>query len=139
MDKLKFFKILFLVFPLISFISCGKNENECTGNEVCTKIYVAIGVKVMDKYGSPVLLDDLIVKLSDTDELLKDENNNFPYNSGNYLIAGDSSLKKLKKGGSQIHVRGIKADKQIFYEEYIIGHDCCHVMKITGKDTLIIE
>jgi len=96
-------------------------------------------VYVQDVVSTPVLLDSLHIKLRETNESLPDENPDFQASNGYYVLVGDRSLKKLNKSGSRIRATGYKNGKIMLDENYVIGHDCCHVLKFSGKDTVTVQ
>lgn len=134
------FRTALSILPVCIMCSaCHRNTEDCAQVQICTEVYVTIGVYVQDAVSTPVLLDSLQIKLRATNESLPDENPDFSASNGYYVLVGDRSLKKLNKSGSRIQAKGYKNGKIMLDENYVIGHDCCHVLKFSGKDTVIVQ
>jgi hypothetical protein len=119
--------------------ACSKEQKECTGTEICTEVYVTIGFEVKDKSGTSVILDSIRTIIASTGELLPAEYDQTQGFDGYYAFVGDRSLKKISRKGTSLKVEGYQKGTLIVDEQYLIGHDCCHLIKISGKDLIIVE
>jgi hypothetical protein len=127
--------IIFVVY----FGACSKEQKECTGAEICTEVYVTIRITVKNKSGNSAILDSIRTIIASTGEILPAEFDQNPGFEGVYTLIGDQSLKKISKKGTALQVEGYQNGLLVVDEPYLIGHDCCHLIKKSGKDLIIIE
>lgn len=130
---------LFCLIVGLLLLSCNKNENiECPTDIICTQVIVSIGVTIKNN-------NNEFIKLSKTQTEIEGiaievGQNDFDPIYGTYTILDDGALKSVKKSGSKVTFKGFDANNQlVVYEQYRIGHDCCHVIKISGKDEVIVD
>ncbi|MFZ1705779.1 MAG: hypothetical protein WAT79_15640 [Saprospiraceae bacterium] len=119
---------------------CNDNENDCPVDISCTEIFVSIIVPLEFKNYS---YNDL--KYAQT--IRKRDGNilsihyYLPLALGPFYatIIDDNEMEKVKKSGEPILFKVYNdLEEEIYSEEFIIGHDCCHVVKISGKDKIIL-
>ena len=130
---------LFIIFLSVALVSCCKEETpECRDDLVCTEIFVSIGVKVQNTNNQDVTLSKTTTEIQGTNIILTKTDFN-PF-SGNYTILDDLSKNDLKKSGSLVTFKGYDSKNQLIFSEiYTIGHDCCHIVKISGKEIIIVN
>lgn len=130
---------LFLIFLSLALVSCCKEEtSECRDDLVCTEIFVSIGVKVKNTNNQDVTLLKTTTEIQGTNIILTKTDLNPFY--GSYTILDDLSKSDLKKSGSIVTFKGYDSkNKLVFSEIYTIGHDCCHVVKLNGKEIIIVN
>ena len=117
------------------------STKECPDDIMCTAMFASVGVTITGADRKPVLLDSF------TSIRLKDKTNMFPEKAnilqspetGNYPVADDNNLSILPKAGDEIMFTGYKDGKEIVKEKYVIGHDCCHVLMVSGKKEIILN
>lgn len=128
-------KQIFMIFLFI-VMSCSKATDDCPDNLACTEVFVSICTKIT-KEGTPSFKPSkLEVIFTDTGES-KTITSDF---NETYCFINDNEMKRVKKSGSPVQLIGKDGfDKELFNEKYIIGHDCCHVFKISGKDFITIK
>jgi hypothetical protein len=128
-----------IYLSIILLFSCTKKESaECPEDLACTEVFVSINVQVKNTKNENVHLFKTITEIEGDDTILV--KTNFTSLSDNYVIVDDLSKKDLKKAGSKVTFKGFDESNQLIVnEEYLIGHDCCHVIKLSGKDIIIIN
>jgi hypothetical protein len=108
---------------------------------ICTEEFRSLVLNVKDKQGKPVVLDAIFTYKESTKEKIIVDDLSFqepPY-QGNYSIWNDLQLKTSSKHGETIRVVGIIKSKEVFSQQFKVGHDCCHVVKLEGPDTIEID
>ena len=134
MSDLKFLLITIILFLL----SC----NRATDHVVCTTEEVQIKVTVIDKSGfgadSVTILvynkeDNKIYDSSDFNDF-----GNLLTQRGEYTIFHDSYFKEVRGKLIRIVVEGEK-DNLGFATEFAVSGDECHVYKLAGPDTVVLE
>ncbi len=109
---------------------------ECQEDIACTEIYVSVNVKIQKDNGAMYKPKQLFITFDKTG----DRHPVFQGFEGIYAIVTDGDLGRLKKTGSVLTLEGYdENNNQIINEKYVVGHDCCHVKKIEGKDTIIVK
>lgn len=128
-------KHIFIITLFIAF-SCSKSTEDCPDNIACTEVFVSICTKIT-KEGTPSFKPSkLEVLFTDTGES-KTITTDF---NGTYCFIDDNDMKRVKKSGSPLQLIGKdEFDKELFNEKYVIGHDCCHVIKLSGKESITIK
>ena len=145
---MRLLKYLFLILILAS-ASCKKADHKlvedghcgCDKNMICTEEFRSLVLNVKDKQGKPVVLDAIFTYKESTQEKIIVDDLSFqepPY-QGSYSIWNDLQLKTSSKHGETIRVVGMIKTKEIFSQPFKVGHDCCHVVKLEGPDTIEID
>ncbi len=131
---------IYTFFGLLTMLlACTKTETkECPDDIQCTEVFVTIGVKVQDAFGNDILLSSSVSALEISGkELYKEQEK-----TGYHTIVTDLSKGDISKNGSVVIFKGYKkiAGEEVLIcsEKFIIGHDCCHVLKLAGKDIITI-
>lgn len=109
---------------------------ECQDDIVCAGNSVSVKVKIQRDNGEIYYPRVLVIKYDKTGEY-KEVHQEF---DGTSNIVTDSDLGRLKKAGSSLTLEGYDEKSMLlFNEKYVIGHDCCHVIKLSGKDVITIK
>lgn len=123
--------LLLLCYTITTSSSCGKNSDKPDCEHVaCTMIFAAVTVKVTDSAAQDAQLDDAYTKHGKTGEIIRHESN---YPGGSYVVLDDGYLKRLVNDTATFYFIGIKNGREVINEPYVIGADCCHVRKVSGK------
>lgn len=139
-------KNIFLFFILIlTFSTCVNNDIgpcDCKSNIICTEEYRTISLEITDAGGKPYLLDEYkITRIEDGREIIleKDEYTDIRRSMGNYLLMGDRHKSLTDKCGKAFHFTGRKDGKEVISRNYLIAHDCCHIMVKEGDTKITIN
>lgn len=128
-----------LFFPvlLILFISCSEFDEQC----VCSLEYRYYRVTVIDSLGLPV--DSLSITIKDWNHtLLNVEQENFPYQTGKYVVLNDSFTQLFCSCGTpqKIYFSATDGSRNASGEFLFNTDKCkCHINKVSGPDTLILK
>ena len=130
---------LFSLVVALLLLSCNKNETiECPTDLACTEVFVSIGVTIKNKSNEFVKLSKTLTEIEG--KAIEVGQNDFDPIYSTYTILNDAVLKSVKKSGSKVTFKGFDANNQLVVnKQYQIGHDCCHVIKISGKDEVIVD
>ncbi len=120
-------------------MACTKTEKaDCPSDLACTQEYMSLSVKVLNNKGEDVKLSKTTAEIAGNTNIIT--KTNFEPFFNYYVILDDASLKDVSKSGSTVTFKGYYANNQLhFSEKYVIGHDCCHIVKMEGKDVIIIN
>ena len=133
MKKFLIFSSAFLLFTT----SCTKEscqEDPCSDDAFCTAVFVTVGVQIKDNQDNPVKLDAAYTIRKKTGEKIiftQDQT------AGRYHVLQDNFTNKLANRSEEFQFIGIKNNKTVVSETYLIGGDCCHIYKLSGKETVV--
>ncbi|KYG74077.1 hypothetical protein [Roseivirga spongicola] len=127
--------ILFLL-TLLAFSSCGEDEISmlsapCNQDLVCTEELRYLSYKAMLD-GKPVVLDNYYVKNLDNGNLYQESSLNDHLDEGQYVVVSDVRLSEIKKTGTILRFFGIKNNEIVLQQDFTVGHDCCHIIPLSG-------
>jgi hypothetical protein len=132
-------KQLFSVMALLLLFSCRQSDEV-----MCTQEYRMLTVSVKDSVSNPVILGSYYLKKVSTGEII-DLANQDPFADsinriqGQYFICNDGMMGMVSKSGTVFEFHGIKGDKEIVNEPYIIGKDDCHISLLDGKAVIVVN
>jgi hypothetical protein len=115
------------------FLSLRKDD--CKG-VVCNTAFVREGVVVLNIDGDPIELDDAFTFNRAKNQTIRFKDFKF---GDLYIVIDDSYQKTLKDETVKVQFIGVKNGKKIFNEPYTLTADCCHIKKLSGKDTIIVD
>lgn len=118
--------------------ACQENEEgtlPCDEDVLCTMNFVTISLKLTDKNGDPVALDEYYSKNLEnrkTYNFQDNEGDKMRRKSGRYPILTDSQNEDLSFNGTSIKFVGYINNEQVFSDIFIIGRGCCHIGLLEG-------
>lgn len=129
--------IIALAAPLF-LLSCDKkaDSNDCK-KAICTEEYRMINVTIKDAQGNKVLLQKASlanVQTGDTSIIPLSE-----MSDSSYVIFSDKELKNMQNKTYNYKFIGMVNNVQVFNEPYTFSADCCHINKVSGKETITIQ
>ena len=97
-------------------------------------------ISVQDINGSSINLNKIISKkISGGESFAFQAPGDFKFGEGNFVFWSDAQMKNTSKKGEEILVQGFENDILVFSQNMKVGHDCCHVVKLEGPETIEIE
>ncbi len=105
---------------------------------MCTMNVVAIALSVVDSSNTPVVLDSFYTTDMAGHKLpvgLYSYNNY----SHNYIVLTDGWVQGHQRTNVHLLFQGYKNGVKIVDEPYSVNADCCHIQKVSGKDSVIIR
>lgn len=136
--------IIFFVL-ILAFSTCKDNEVDtcgCEGPINCTLDYRYIVVEITDINGKPYVLDEYkTTRIEDGLEIFikSDEYTPGRQSLGMYLLMGDGHKSLTDKCGKAFRFTGRKDGKEVISRDYLIAHDCCHIMVKEGDTKITIN
>jgi len=139
MRQLIIIAVLVLTAPLLLSSSCKKTtRNAATDCEgvICTMMFASVSTTVTNKEGTPVVLDEVYTIRKRTGEkiVLSQQQE-----GGRYTVLDDGYLKQFYKSTETFVLVGMKGQRKVVEEEFVISADCCHVVKQSGKEVIVVE
>lgn len=131
-------------------LSCSKSgtetgkdvEADCPEDVMCTEEFRSIMVEVKNKKGESYELDSYqTIKLPEGEKLILDsdigQDSVFRAN-GQYPVLTDGERKLVRQKGTEIQFTGSRNGKEVVKQTFIIGHDCCHIILMSGDTKIVI-
>lgn len=136
----RIFIILFLGIPFFAG-SCIKN-NSCD-NTMCTMEYKTISIILDDITMPPVArtLTKFYTRNKANDTLINTSGGATPsdfdrYRLYGYPVVSDGQIPK-QTDSLTVEFFGEINDVVVVQETFVVGHDCCHIFKIRGKERAV--
>lgn len=131
-------KLVYLTLFVCLFVSCGKTDDqpdnaigECPANLACTAIFVSLFFTPRNSSNQPINLDNFYTQNLDNGNTYSIINN--PVGQSNsYIVISDGQRSEINGEGTNIRFIGLLGDQIVVQQDFIIGHDCCHVTPISG-------
>jgi len=132
----KIFWVLLAVPLAINSCNGKKKKGDCDG-AICTQIFAAVNVKILDKDGNNAVLSDHYTINTETGDTLRFNSGGWP--EGAYTVIDDSYVTQMYNRTIELRFIGEQNNKKVVDETYTISADCCHISKKGGKETVTIE
>lgn len=104
----------------------------------CTMNVVAIGLAVIDSTNTPVSLDSFYTTDMAGHKLPSNLYSYDPYIQS-YIVLTDGWVQGHQRTNISLLFQGYKNGIKVVNELYGVTTDCCHIQKVSGKDTVIIR
>jgi len=134
-------KLIPLIFAAVLFSSCfhdGVEQPACATHN-CTKEFVTLYFKFVDKNGNPIAVDGYKAVNLRTNKTLHDNGLIVPgVYPPSYSIANDADLVNLSDNGDDVAISGTDpVSNQTKTAVVKVSGGCnCHVAKVSGPDQL---
>jgi hypothetical protein len=135
-------KFAIVLFATIALSACSqKLKSDGCPPQMCTMEFATVGVKFNDKAGAPVNVKEVKVENTRTKKAIVTQGTTGADNpAGNYVVVTDSNKKEISSNGDDIKITATTADgKTVSAVLKIIGGCNCHVKRISGPETIVIE
>ncbi|MDJ1467293.1 hypothetical protein QNI19_17810 [Cytophagaceae bacterium DM2B3-1] len=116
---------------------------DCSGDVMCTRIFMTVSATVKNKDNSPVQLDSYKIIQTATGTERKPTvdaaDAEMQRQSGAYPIVTDANVKELANKEIEVEFIGYKAGKELVKRKLTVGADCCHVKHIAGELDIVLD
>ena len=133
-------KMLILIF-VVGAVACNPFSSDHRDLE-CDTSFLSVNFRVVDAVGSPQTGLRITVTNQRTGEVYDVRQPN--HEPGVYSALDDSFRDEVRKVfglgglGEPIHVNGIEGDRE-FDADFVIASSECHIRKISGPDSVIVQ
>ena len=110
--------------------------NCMTKDGVCTDEFRMITVQTYNAAG-PVILDSAFTIRNSTNQKVPVQGPQAP--NGYYTVIDDSFQPIIAQSRELFTFRGFKSGAQVVNEQYEISPDKCHISKVSGKDSILVQ
>lgn len=125
-------KNLVYLFLLFALVSCENTTPDgCPQDLICTEQFEVLLLE-LEENGEPLILKEYEVVNLDNNNTYSYFNDIILIEAGTYIAITDSEFNEITKTGTSLLLKGKREDDSLFEVEYIVGHDCCHVIPVSG-------
>jgi hypothetical protein len=122
-----------IVAPLI--IVAATIVCSCTTGKICTDEFRMVMLQVETTGHFPATLDSAFTIRQSNGEKIS-----YPSNTpGFYTVLDDSYLNRIIRSSDQFVFNGYKGGQKVVEETYQIAADQCHIRKVSGKDSVMLQ
>jgi len=128
-------KHLLLLLVAFSLFSCTKKQDKA-----CTALFAMITIQVKDTLNNPVLLDSTSIFVPSTNSYLSILTDDFYKSNGEYVVFSDEFIHLTsEKKSLEIIFKGFKNNNLKVNESIKVSQDGCHVTKVSGNSSVIVQ
>ena len=128
-------KHLLLLLVAFSLFSCTKKQDKA-----CTALFAMITIQVKDTLNNPVLLDSTSIFVPSTNSYLSILTDDFYKSNGEYVVFSDEFIHLTsEKKSLEIIFRGFKNNSLKVNESIKVSQDGCHITKVSGNSSVIVQ
>lgn len=121
----------------IGMMACKSSSNSCA-NTMCTADFRMITVMLKDSVGNDYIPDKVETYYNGT-LIHQDSISSVPMQNV-YTIIDDNNLQSLQLNiNRDVTFKIIKNGLVKKQQGYVVKADCCHVSKVSGLDTIIVQ
>lgn len=126
-------RITYILLSIAVLASC--DENSCSDVEFCTEQFETILVSIKDQSGTDIVMDSTATFKNNNRVFTNISNDPFtPLHS----VLTDAEMDEVDRSGTELTFKGWKDGQVVVEEPYVIGHDCCHIVKKVGPETITV-
>ncbi len=137
MKPLKYICILTSIISFFAF-TC-KKKAPCEG-VVCTQEFRTVDITVVDNAGNAKPISSIrTIDPSTNAVILSNSNPNTAIGASTYTFFSDLQIAGMTANSQKtFKVEGVYNNAIVFTESYVISADCCHITKVSGKDSVVV-
>jgi hypothetical protein len=117
----------------LAYVACDEQTkpDECPSNIICTEEFVSLYTQILEE-DLPVELESYRVENVENGETYTFENVDDNNAQGLYIVITDAEFNEVKKEGTQLRLVGTTETDTEFIFDFVVGHDCCHIIPLSG-------
>lgn len=137
MKKINFLAAVFI--SAAAFTGCKDEVTECDVEGLaCTEVFTTKKITVKYTGGTVVPLDSIVVKKSGDNTVLFSESPTVN-SDGTFKLISDTEKGEITKEGTDVTFYGYILGDETVNEDFKVGHDCCHVVYISGTSDIVVS
>lgn len=135
-------KSLIYFLSAITLFACSDDDQNsstsCSDQLVCTEEFRTIIVEIANSENEPITLDFTRVTNVPINEELGVSNWLGLLSPGSHIVTDDGQFDNVEKEGTLFQFEGFIGGERAVNQEFLIGHDCCHVILLEGPEKIVI-
>ncbi len=126
--------LVVLLGMILTIQGCSEDSQplECKADIGCTEVFVTFTYGPTDNQGSAVILDSYYSQNLDNGQTYTFVEEDNQLTEGLYTVITDAQMDQLSSTGTSIRFVGLKNNAIVLEQDFVIGHDCCHIVPIQG-------
>ena len=120
---------------LFLFQACGENRipdpEDCPAELLCTEEFVSLIYRPTVN-GELTPLDSYYSQNLDNGNTYNFVDPTMSQLWNAYIVISDGEFEEIQKEGTTIRFFGIRDNEVVIEEDFVVGHDCCHVIPLEG-------
>lgn len=105
---------------------------ECSADIGCTEVFVTFTYGPTDNQGEAIILDSYYSQNLDNGQTYSFTESDNQLSPGLYTVITDAQMDQLSSTGTGIRFVGVKNDRIVLEQDFVVGHDCCHIVPLQG-------
>lgn len=125
------FLLNLIVFSCTNEDDAIDNISDCPTDIICTLVFTSLTYSPIDDNDQAILLDSFYAQNLDNGNTYSIPSNN-QLNPARYIVISDAQIEEINKSGTNIRFIGLQNDQIVVQQDFVVGHDCCHVVPLNG-------
>ncbi len=121
-----------MIVILMAGCADGINPIECGTNLMCTDQFEIHIYEAVDGENNPITLDSFYSQNLDNGNIYDFSEHVDIVDGNTYVVITDAEMDEVKRNGTTIRFFGEKDGEVIIQEDFLVGHDCCHIVVLEG-------
>ena len=121
----------------LTYVACEdlNQADDCATDIVCTQQFEIHTYTLLDSIDQPIILDNYYSQNLENGNIYDFDAELTDFLAANeYLIITDAQMNELKRSGTRIRFFGEKNGEIIVQEDFLVGHNCCHIEVFEGPN-----
>ncbi len=107
------------------------NTSDCPADIVCTLVFTSLTFSPKDANNQPISLDSFYAQNLDNGNTYSISSGNL-LNTTTFTVITDNEIDEIQRNGTNIRFIGLQGDQIVVQQDFVVGHDCCHVVPLSG-------
>ena len=131
---MKHFRLTLVLCTVLTVFSCDEQSAplQCPPDLACTEIFISFAYAPLDNTDEPLLLDTYYSRNLDNGQTYTFGEADDTRTLGNYTVITDAQIEEINATGTFIRFIGVKDGEIVLEQDFLIGHDCCHIVPLEG-------
>lgn len=130
-------RLIYLSLALLFIYGCGNDadanvQDDCPDDIPCTEVFVTLTFSPKDENDQSILLESFYTQNLDNGNTYDGPSQTDFQQQGTYVVISDGELDEINKDGTPVRFFGIIGDRIVIEQDFVVGHDCCHVQPLDG-------
>ncbi|OEK05131.1 hypothetical protein [Roseivirga misakiensis] len=131
-------KFVYLLLGCFLLLGCNETDDSpinnlktCSANQACTEIFVSLTFTPRGLNGQTISLDSFYTQNLDNGNTYSIQNSLLDQED-TYTVVTDNELTEINMNGTNLRFFGLIGNQIVVQQDFVVGHDCCHVTSISG-------
>lgn len=125
---------------IVLMADCKKKVQSVTSacdGVACTMLFAMVNVTITDSVGGNISFDDVYTLRVDNSDTIRSISS--PVFEYSYTVIDDNYLSKMRNTTHNFRFICRKNGKTVVDEPFTLSADCCHISKVSGKESVVVK